>query len=70
MRRLPLFSQRAPAREVYMIRSRYSVGRPVAFSASALALCEPWACVEDAYVDTQRQKLKADGKMLVASRPQ
>jgi L-sorbose 1-phosphate reductase len=38
---------------------------PEEFSASALALCEPWACVEDAYVDKQRQKLKADGKMLV-----
>jgi threonine dehydrogenase-like Zn-dependent dehydrogenase len=38
---------------------------PEEFSASALALCEPWACVEDAYVDKQRQKLKTDGKMLV-----
>jgi threonine dehydrogenase-like Zn-dependent dehydrogenase len=38
---------------------------PEDFSASALALCEPWACVEDAYVDKQRQKLKTGGKMLV-----
>jgi L-sorbose 1-phosphate reductase len=38
---------------------------PEDLSASALALCEPWACVEDAYVDKQRQKLKIDGKMLV-----
>src|SRR5580765_5553810 len=38
---------------------------PKDLSASALALCEPWACVEDAYVDQQRQKLKADGKLLV-----
>ncbi len=38
---------------------------PEEFSASALALCEPWACVEDAYVDQQRQKLKTDGRMLV-----
>ena len=38
---------------------------PEDLSASALALCEPWACVEDAYVDQQRQKLKANGKMLV-----
>ena len=38
---------------------------PEDLSASALALCEPWACVEDAYVDKQRQKLKLDGKMLV-----
>ena len=26
---------------------------------------EPWACVEDAYVDKQRQTLKSGGKMLV-----
>ena len=38
---------------------------PEDVSASALALCEPWACVEDAYVDKQRQKLKTNGKMLV-----
>ena len=38
---------------------------PEDLSASTLALCEPWACVEDAYVDKQRQKLKLDGKMLV-----
>lgn len=38
---------------------------PEEFSASALALCEPWACVEDAYVEQQRQKLKLDGRMLV-----
>jgi L-sorbose 1-phosphate reductase len=38
---------------------------PEDLSASALALCEPWACVEDAYVDQQRQKLMTNGKMLV-----
>ena len=38
---------------------------PEDLSASALALCEPWACVEDAYVDRQRRELKTDGKMLV-----
>jgi threonine dehydrogenase-like Zn-dependent dehydrogenase len=38
---------------------------PEDLSASALALCEPWACVEDAYVDQQRQTLKLDGKMLI-----
>jgi L-sorbose 1-phosphate reductase len=38
---------------------------PEDFAASALALCEPWACVEDAYVEQQRRKLKTDGKMLV-----
>ena len=34
-------------------------------SASAIALVEPWACVEDAYASKQRHQLKADGKMLV-----
>jgi threonine dehydrogenase-like Zn-dependent dehydrogenase len=38
---------------------------PEDLAASALALCEPWACVEDAYVDVQRQKLQTSGKMLV-----
>jgi len=38
---------------------------PEDLSASALALCEPWACVEDAYVERQRRVLKADGKLLV-----
>lgn len=38
---------------------------PEEFSASALALCEPWACVESAYVEPQRQTLKAGGKMLI-----
>jgi len=39
---------------------------PEDFSAAALALCEPWACVENAYVEKQRRALKTDGKMLVA----
>ncbi|MHC4331722.1 MAG: alcohol dehydrogenase catalytic domain-containing protein [Planctomycetota bacterium] len=34
-------------------------------SGSAVALVEPWACVEDAYVSTERTSLKADGRMLV-----
>jgi hypothetical protein len=34
-------------------------------SASAIALCEPWACVEDAYVEKQRRTLKPGGKCLV-----
>jgi len=38
---------------------------PEDLSAAALALCEPWACVEDAYVEKQRRALKTDGKMLV-----
>lgn len=38
---------------------------PEDLSASAIALCEPWACVEDAYVEKQRGTLKPDGKCLV-----
>ena len=38
---------------------------PEDLSASALALCEPWACVEDAYVEHQRRALKTDGRLLV-----
>lgn len=38
---------------------------PENLPASALALCEPWACVEDAYVDRQRQSLKPNGRCLI-----
>jgi len=39
-------------------------------SGSAVALVEPWACVEDAYASRERTTLKADGQMLiVADRP-
>lgn len=36
-----------------------------AFSGSAIALAEPWACVEDAYVTKERTTLMAGGQMLV-----
>jgi len=36
-------------------------------SASAIALVEPWACVEDAYVSGERTSIKADGRMLVVA---
>jgi threonine dehydrogenase-like Zn-dependent dehydrogenase len=36
-------------------------------SASAIALVEPWACVEDAYACFERQALKQDGQMLVVA---
>ena len=36
-------------------------------SASAVALVEPWACVEDAYASEERCGLKTDGRMLVVS---
>ncbi|MCX7915197.1 MAG: alcohol dehydrogenase catalytic domain-containing protein, partial [Verrucomicrobiae bacterium] len=38
---------------------------PENLPASALALCEPWACVEDAYVDRQRQAFKPNGRCLL-----
>jgi threonine dehydrogenase-like Zn-dependent dehydrogenase len=36
-------------------------------SASAAALVEPWACVEDAYVSAERQKLNEQGQTLVVA---
>jgi len=36
-------------------------------SASAIALVEPWACVEDAYVVKERTNLKENGQMLVVA---
>jgi threonine dehydrogenase-like Zn-dependent dehydrogenase len=40
---------------------------PENLSASALALVEPWACVERAYVEVQRRTLKPNGRLLVVS---
>jgi D-arabinose 1-dehydrogenase-like Zn-dependent alcohol dehydrogenase len=37
------------------------------FSGSAIALAEPWACVEDAYVSLERTTIKTDGRMLVVN---
>jgi threonine dehydrogenase-like Zn-dependent dehydrogenase len=37
---------------------------PEDLPASALALIEPWACVENSYVETQRQTLKEGGRLL------
>ena len=36
-------------------------------SGSAIALVEPWACVEDAYASEERTSLKTDGQMLVVA---
>jgi hypothetical protein len=36
-------------------------------SGSAVALVEPWACVEDAYASTERSSLKTDGHMLIVA---
>lgn len=38
-------------------------------SASAVALVEPWACVEDSYVNKERQTIKPGGKLLVVAAP-
>ena len=38
---------------------------PEDLSASALALVEPWACVENSYAEKQRQTLKSGGQLLV-----
>ena len=38
---------------------------PEDLSASAVALVEPWACVEDSYVTRERQTVKRDGRMLI-----
>jgi threonine dehydrogenase-like Zn-dependent dehydrogenase len=40
---------------------------PEDLSASAIALCEPWACVEDAYVEKQRRTFKRDGRILIVA---
>ncbi len=37
------------------------------FSCSAIALVEPWACVEDAYASRERTGIRKDGQMLVVS---
>ena len=34
-------------------------------SASAIALAEPWACVEDSYNSQERQTIRKDGKLLI-----
>lgn len=36
-------------------------------SASAIALVEPWACVENSYANEERRTIKAGGKLLVVS---
>ncbi len=41
---------------------------PEDLAGSALALVEPWACVENAYVEKQRRTLKDGGRLLVVSK--
>ncbi len=44
---------------------RFLIPVPENLSASALALIEPWACVENSYVTPERQSVKAGGKLVV-----
>ncbi|MGD0089395.1 MAG: alcohol dehydrogenase catalytic domain-containing protein [Planctomycetota bacterium] len=46
---------------------RFLIPVPERLSASAIALVEPWACVENAYANVQRQHLKPGGKLLVVA---
>ncbi len=40
---------------------------PEQLNASAVALIEPWACVENAYASGERQQIKQGGDMLIAA---
>lgn len=38
-------------------------------SAAAICLVEPWACVEDSYITSERQTIKPHGQLLVVAEP-
>ncbi len=44
---------------------RFLIPVPDSLSASAVALVEPWACVENSYVTPERQCIKAGGRLAV-----
>jgi threonine dehydrogenase-like Zn-dependent dehydrogenase len=46
---------------------RFLIPVPEDQSASAIALVEPWACVEDSYVTVERRTLAAGGRLLIVS---
>jgi len=46
---------------------RYLIPVPDALSASAIALVEPWACVENSYSSPERRTLKGGGRLLVVA---
>lgn len=48
---------------------RFLIPVPEDLSASAVALVEPWACVEDSYVTVERRTIKRGGRMLVVADP-
>lgn len=51
----------SPSGEVMLLRASEHL------AASAIALVEPWACVEDAYAEEQRRTILAGGRMLVVA---
>lgn len=46
---------------------RYLIPAGEGRGASAVALVEPWACVEDSYVTRERQTLRAGGRLLIVA---
>jgi threonine dehydrogenase-like Zn-dependent dehydrogenase len=46
---------------------RFLLPAPAHRSASAIALVEPWSCVEDSYVSVERQGPKPGGRLLVVA---
>ncbi len=46
---------------------RFLIPVPEELGASAVALVEPWACVEDSYVSAHRREIKAGGKLLIVA---
>lgn len=48
---------------------RFLIPVPEDLGASAIALVEPWACVEDSYVTEERQHVLPGGRMLVVVEP-
>ncbi len=46
---------------------RFLIPVDEALSSSAVALVEPWACVEDSYVNPERQSIKPGGRLLVVA---
>jgi hypothetical protein len=46
---------------------RFLIPVPEYLSASAIALVEPWACVEESYVNVERQTLRHGGALLIVA---
>jgi threonine dehydrogenase-like Zn-dependent dehydrogenase len=46
---------------------RYLIPVPESLSASAIALVEPWSCVENAYASADRRTVLAGGRLLVVA---